>query len=449
MRWGVLVLLVFSGVVFLLVFGGLGLVSEGDGYPGGRVLEVVFDPTVSPRWECTVSANSTHVVYVCTAERPVRRLVFEDGGELDHWDLWRRFGTAKVNCRRVEVADLASGRYLVYELYDLTPFGFGVHRRVVEEGSFSYRRVKVPLSLYGSGVRRYDPSEGDIKLYIAVFTFGERFCNRDYTICNYTFAPAPPEIAWEYARLAEEYWCSIVEWFLGLNCTVAPVDPVGYCEWPRTLSFKAQEGMVAAVDPTVRFKCGRLNGLDIITVVELPGWLGEDLRGIYYHPTKCIVVGYYRGYRRSPGFIFLHEFGHAIGLHDLYYDVNPSVLDPSVPPWARGIAEKSIMFGGRSITVLDAAATLYALYEHLEGYGLGDWVSERLARYGFDPRNRTIILPFTGDGRVPPPLDKLLTAIVKFRYDPFEERVVVDFNHHTPRILEAIAKHATTQHTTE
>ena len=62
----------------------------------------------------------------------------------------------------------------------------------------------------------------------------------------------------------------------------------------------------------------------------------------------------------------------------------------------------------------------------------------------FGLRTETMILSFTKNGKMSPPLDKLVTVIMDFRYDPFEDKVVMEFNSHALKILEAIAKHAAT-----
>lgn len=451
--WLLLVVVIVLVTQVILGLVVLGPREYSPDYSNANVTYVKFSELEKPYYRCKVEVNSTHVVRTCHAKRTISMIELETRhGEIElyHRDIWKRWEVSDVDYYRVEVADLINKYYEVYEIVNLTPMNLGFYRELVDNGTFEYRRLSMKFYMAGEGIfpNPYDPREKVFRFYIAVFTYVDRECSpRDeydeydgYMVCNYTYAPAPLEIAKEYARTAEESWCRIFEEFLGINCSFIPVDPHQYCTWIEKLSVEHRDGVVFDIPIEDYFPCGKVNHTYIITVIEIPDIIpprtvGENIWGRYI----IIVGGKYHGIREAT---FVHELGHSMDLEDLY-DI-PSWVFPE--PWMKQLIDGSIMVGrSPTISLGDGVEVLCSAYHSIRvrDSEFAQRIYEKLLGYGIDPENNTIILPLTEENKIPPPFSSIIgEKLVVLEYDWLEEKTYWEFNDDIPRVLKAIAQAA-------
>lgn len=445
-------MLFLAVIIVLIAIVVLGPREHSLDYSNANITYIKFSGDKPYYYRCWVEVNSTHVVRTCYTKRSISMIELETSHgrvKLDRREI-SRWGVSRVEYYYVEVADLINKYYEVYELVNLTPMDLGIYRRLLDSGRFEYRRLSMKFYMAGEGIfpNPYDPREKVFKFYIAVFTYVDRECSpRDeyneydgYMVCNYTYAPAPLEIAKEYARVAEETWCRIFEEFLGINCSFIPVDPHQYCTWIEKLSVEHRDGVVFDIPIEDYFLCGELNHTDIITVIEIPDIIppktvGENIRG------KWIIIegGKYHGVKKV---VFVHELGHSMDLTDLY-DVPSWVFRE---PWMKQLINGSIMLGDSpTISLGDGVEVLCSAYHSIRVLDseFAQRIYEKLLGYGIDPENNTIILPLTVENRIPPPFSSIIEKkLVALEHDWLEWKTYWVFNDDIPRVLKAIAQAA-------
>ena len=436
----------FTGLLDYLVVV-LGLEKYFIDYANANVTGVEFDIMEKPYYKCRVEINSSHVIRTCHARRIISMIELETRYgrvELDHREIWSRWSISRVDCYRVEVADLVDQYYEVYELVNLTPMDLGVYRRLLDTGRFEYRWVDMSFYLPSNTIypNPYDPREKAFRFYIAVFTYVDRECSPTdkYMVCNYTYAPASMEVAEEYARVGEETWCRVFEEFMGINCSFIPVDPTQYCTWTDKIVMEHREGVYFSAHVIDEyFPCRKVNNTHVIVVIEIPDIIPPGLRGINIYG-RCIALkgGKYHGVIEET---FVHELGHTVGLEDLY-DL-PSWYFSE--PWMEQVVKDSTMMNGSTISIGDAVEAIYAAYHtiRVRDTELAQRIYERLLGYGINPENNTIILPLTEENRIPPPINSIIEkGVVDPEYDWVEDKLYWVFNDDILRLLKTIAQTA-------
>ena len=415
-----------------------------------RIADVKYSEWAFPR--CVLEINATHVVYTCWARRCVDvKLV--DG---------RRYWSCGINHTVIEVADLVNKRFTVYERFNLTPFGLGVFGRAVRNGTFEYRRVSLwfyPELNYSVIYTSYIPSRNEFRFQIAFFTYEEGECKG--TVCYYTYRPDPGE----EPRDAEEVWCRVIEEWLDINCSFVAVNPAKHCTWPEKVVMRRLPTYEVVFDDDYRkFRCEFVDGLGVTIVIYVPGLkpldTGPRRAGVFCKPYWIMIVSpLLTTHPLSITTTFLHEFGHALGLGDLYRvekrgDLYWIEKRSRWPPWAEQLVKNSIMGVGmvddyrsfratRGVSLADALVIFRNVYRAVQRYrpDVAQRIYEKLLSYGYDPANHTLVLPIDEHGEIPPPFSTVIEqGITWYEWSPKEKKWVQIFNYDLPKLLKAIAR---------
>jgi len=366
--------------------------------PQVEVVDVVPFKAVVPEWRCSLEYNFTHVVERCWAVRQIYGLILRGGVELRINELSRIYGVTAFNHSVVRVVDLVNMIYAEQEMYVfLERRGLGnvyvvtskispVIKSRQESFNFTWVDVYEVHRVSGLGINAY--GDGGFTLYLAVFI---------YFSSNETLVEAPPNLVEAVANVIRTFYAKPLEVVTGLPLKVTPVDASEYCKWGRYVR--------PSVEILNNVSCSSINGREVVKVVIV---VTDDI-STWQYPAAAESRSFYLVTRNTPTSVndiptstLLHEFGHVLGLKDLYVH---GYRDFNEVIWALTADRHSIMDnpeGFKCMSLLDLASLAGAVWMELsrENSELARYVGGRLLTYGINVSwsGVYVLVPVTRDG---------------------------------------------------
>ncbi|MGC9069223.1 MAG: hypothetical protein ACP5IZ_09680 [Thermoprotei archaeon] len=225
----------------------------------------------------------------------------------------------------------------------------------------------------------YNVTGAHLEFYIAVIMY-----NKSYEGTRLlTFSPADMNTSLEYARALNDSWGRAIASLTGINVTFIPLtqeEMKEKCDIPTE--------PITPEKASTLIRCSDINEFSfsvrryITTIIVTPATMsiygnnGTEALGVYDENTGNIIIkeGKYMHPVLIP--VLIHEFGHALGLPDLYY-INRS--KNTVPyeigivkfpnDWRGQVENKTIMavLGGY-VTVIDVYSVVRRVFDLVWGH---------------------------------------------------------------------------------
>ncbi len=342
-------------------------------YLGRTPVKIIFQDGGRAGAACRVILRDQRITRICSGKQEWRTIVFADGSRLN-----AERGAPSLNYTLVEEADLNTRQAWIIEEADTEKIGLKHYLRILTNTSFHYEWVNLSGYMESPyGFKANISAEEGIVLPLAFYTYEEGMMGVHYY-------PAPGEYFKLYGA-ASHAWCWAEETILGVKCTVIPVNPGTHC---------IVAGIYVKPEEFPEISCGCYKGFTVIAVVEMPGVPGlKTDHGGFFMGDKILIVG-----REKPR-VFLHHLGHVFGLPD---------VNPSITGVMQLLFNNSAMSGGDAISLGDTVLLAASTYAEYKSTSLASTILKDAARYGIDARHASILLPLTPEGRLPPPINRIV-----------------------------------------
>jgi len=338
--------------------------------------------------------------------------------------------------------DLRNRVTYAYEVIEFKAPELGRVVKQLYNKTFTYKwlyvtHVHFRIAPDGTNIYQFRAFDGaGITYYLTSFIYFEE---------NNTLIKAPKEIAEATAKIIEEFYAKPISEVLGIPVKTVALDPTNYCTWdtqPKTQRVGEVIG------------CKRINELDIVKVAYYVSPInkirfckfGSGCAGL---SEKTAYIPYPAGYGIDAKYVdestVLHEFGHQVGLGDLYRTPRDALNETL---WALAAWKDSIMHSGLKLSLLDFAHVLSNTWGEvfIKNKELASKLSERAIQYGINLSNDgvSLLVPVTGNGELVELFKDIApTGVAELVFNERDGRTYINHHPEVLNIMKVIYKAAT------